>query len=171
MVQAAKGLETILMKYNVDIWNAGANENNQLPFLTFFSFFDRKRPRLPRQARDNSPERKTHQERMATLCSVLRFSGHVHDYQVTWPIVNGTAPNQVRKRIISPLRCHFILKPSSLYQDRLGTSIGKGTLHSRREWLRFMSHIALQGPAGPGLHHRGQWWCARCRQHSQVHEC
>jgi hypothetical protein len=38
MVQAAKGLETILMKYNVDIWNAGANENNELPFLTSFSF-------------------------------------------------------------------------------------------------------------------------------------
>ena len=51
VVQAAKGLEQLLMKYNVDIWNAG----------------------------------------------------HVHDYQVTWPIVNGTAPSQSYKDPLGPV--------------------------------------------------------------------
>ena len=79
MVQAAKGLETILMKYNVDIWNAGANENNSRFSLFLFD----PSPRLPRQARNNSPEKENLPNKDDdAVFSVLRFSGHVHDYQV-----------------------------------------------------------------------------------------
>ena len=38
------------------------------------------------------------------------------------------------------LRCHFVLKVPSFYQDRLGTNIGKATF-KKREMMRFLEGL------------------------------
>eukprot|EP01046_Picozoa_sp_COSAG06_P023518 COSAG06_NODE_1871_length_8166_cov_129.883228_8_plen_110_part_00 len=79
MVQAAKGLETILMKYNVDIWNAGANENNSRFSLSPF----RSKPPFAKTGSGQLTRKENLLKKDDdAVFSVLRFPGHVHDYQV-----------------------------------------------------------------------------------------